>query len=98
MTVFKNILRSVIVASLFGFGSATYAIADEPAKKDPMQFARGAKAWAKNCARCHNMKSASDYSDEIWKTSVSHMRVRANIPGNVARDIEAFLTASNDKK
>lgn len=98
MTVSKNILQSFIMASMFSIGSAIYAVADEPVKKDPMQFARGAKAWAKTCARCHNMKSAADNSDEIWKTSVSHMRVRANIPGNVARDIEAFLKASNDKK
>jgi len=64
-------------------------------KTDPQQFARGAKAWAKTCARCHNMKSARDNSDEEWHVDVAHMRVRANIPGNVARDIEAYLRASN---
>lgn len=64
-------------------------------KPDPMQFARGAKAWAKTCARCHNMRSAQDNSDEEWHVDVTHMRVRANIPGNVARDIAAFLRASN---
>jgi len=81
------------ILATVGFGVASA----EPAEpqKDPMQFARGAKAWAKTCARCHNMKSAQDNSDEEWHVDVTHMRVRANIPGDVARDIKAFLQASN---
>jgi len=81
------------VVGFLSFGAATAEQAKE--KVDPQQFARGAKAWAKTCARCHNMKSAQDNSDEEWHVDVTHMRVRANIPGDVARDIEAFLRASN---
>ncbi|WP_286829226.1 MULTISPECIES: hypothetical protein [Kordiimonas] len=81
------------VLSMVGLGVAS-ADTQQP-KPDPMQFARGAKAWAKTCARCHNMKSAQDNSDEEWHVDVTHMRVRANIPGDVARDIKAFLQASN---
>ena len=81
------------MVGILSFGSATAATSKD--KVDPQQFARGAKAWAKTCGRCHNMKSAQDNSDEEWHVDVSHMRVRANIPGNVARDIEAFLRASN---
>ncbi|WP_417461207.1 cytochrome c [Kordiimonas sp.] len=93
----KNELLPVVLfaalASAVGVGAV---FADtSPAKPDPMQFARGAKAWAANCARCHNMKSAQDNSDEEWHVDVTHMRVRANIPGDVARDIKAFLQASN---
>jgi cytochrome c1 len=78
---------------LLSFGAATAQQTKE--KVDTQQFARGAKAWAKTCARCHNMRSAQDNSDEEWHVDVTHMRVRANIPGDVARDIEAFLRASN---
>lgn len=81
------------VLSMLGLGVAS-ADTQQP-KSDPMQFARGAKAWANNCARCHNMRSAQDNSDEEWHVDVTHMRVRANIPGDVARDIKAFLQASN---
>jgi len=81
------------VLSMVGLGVAS-ADTQKP-KPDPMQFARGAKAWAKTCARCHNMKSAQDNSDEEWHVDVTHMRVRANIPGDVARDIKAFLQSSN---
>jgi len=80
--------------SVIGFG-ATYADTAKP-KPDPVQLARGAKAWAQNCARCHNLKSPKDYSDAEWHVDVTHMRVRANIPGDVAKDIIAFLQASNN--
>jgi len=85
----------VSLASAIGVGAVFADTTPTPAKPDPMQVARGAKAWAANCARCHNMKSAQDNSDEEWHVDVTHMRVRANIPGDVARDIEAFLRASN---
>ena len=64
-------------------------------KVDPLQIARGAKAWAANCGRCHNIRSPSELGDEEWEVSVTHMRVRANIPGNVADDIKVFLKSSN---
>lgn len=57
--------------------------------------ARGAKAWADNCASCHNMRSVRELSDHQWAVAGAHMRVRANIPGDIARDIIAFLQASN---
>lgn len=57
--------------------------------------ARGAKAWADNCASCHNARSPLDYGDGQWAAATAHMRVRANLPGNVARDILVFLQAGN---
>ena len=96
MTKKNGILPIVLVAALTSVIGVGTAVAEtNKSKADPMQFARGAKAWAQNCARCHNMKSAQDNSDEEWHVDVSHMRVRANLPGQVARDIKAFLQASN---
>ncbi len=92
----NELLPVALLAALVGAIGVGAVFADTaPTKPDPKQFARGAKAWAANCARCHNMKSAQDNSDEEWHVDVTHMRVRANIPGDVARDIEAFLRASN---
>ena len=59
------------------------------------QIARGAKAWAENCNRCHNMRAISELSPAEWKVSVMHMRVRAGLPGRMTRDILAFLTSSS---
>jgi mono/diheme cytochrome c family protein len=58
------------------------------------QIARGAKAWAENCSRCHNMRAISELKAEEWKVTVMHMRIRAGLPGHMARDIIAFLAGS----
>lgn len=62
---------------------------------DPAAFARGAKAWAENCSRCHNMRDPKDYRDDQWRAVVGHMRVRAGLTGQEARDILLFLQRSN---
>lgn len=74
--------------------SARAANGAEP-KTDPMQIARGAQAWAQNCGRCHNLREPGALPDERHDVTIAHMRVRANLPGQVARDIAAFLKASN---
>jgi len=74
-------------------GGASATAATDP---NPMEIARGAQAWAQECGRCHNIRSPSELSDEEWRVSVTHMRVRANIPADEARAIVTFLQASND--
>lgn len=56
---------------------------------------KGARDWANTCARCHNIRNASEFRDDMWQPIVNHMRIRAGIPGTMARDILAFLQASN---
>ncbi len=62
---------------------------------DPGRFARGARAWANNCASCHNLRPASDLRDDQWRVVVAHMRVRADLTGQEARDVLKFLQESN---
>lgn len=64
-------------------------------QQDMAAFARGAKAWGDNCARCHNMRDPKDLSDRDWKVVTTHMRLRAGLDGQDVRDITAFLQASN---
>lgn len=73
------------------------AHADEAtvASNDPARFARGAKAWVNNCGNCHNLRSAKDLRDDQWRVVMSHMRVRADLTGQEARDILVFLQGSN---
>lgn len=73
----------------------TMSLAAEKAKPDPMQIARGAKAWSENCGRCHNLRDPKEYSDKSWDVIVNHMRIIAPLPGQIARDIKAFLKSSN---
>ena len=71
------------------------AVAEEASGPDPLQLARGAKAWAVQCNRCHNLRKPNELQDSEWTVAVTHMRRLGNLPGDVARDIEAFLRASN---
>lgn len=59
--------------------------------------ARGARTWADNCAHCHQMREPGEFSDAEWKVIVAHMRNRAGLTGQQARDVVAYLQAANDK-
>lgn len=56
---------------------------------------RGASTWAYNCGRCHEMRSPTEFRDDIWKPIMAHMRLRAGLTGGQQRDVLAFLQASN---
>ena len=73
--------------------SITYS-QDFPEKGD---FTAGAKSWADNCARCHNMRDPQDLRDDQWVTTAFHMRLRAGLTGQQTRDILTFLQASNNR-
>jgi len=55
----------------------------------------GAQMWAENCSRCHNIRPPQSFSDAQWQTIVHHMRIRANLTGQEARSITAFLQSNN---
>ena len=55
----------------------------------------GSQLWAENCARCHNIRSPSSYSDVEWQVAMHHMRIRANLTAEEARKILAFLKSAN---
>ena len=59
-------------------------------------FANGAKTWAENCTRCHNVRDPKELRDDQWITTVYHMRVRAGLTGQEARDIVTFMQMSNN--
>jgi cytochrome c5 len=64
-------------------------VAVPPIRKD------GARAWAQNCMRCHNVRDPQERSDREWKIIVHHMRVRANLTADEHRLILEFLKAAN---
>jgi len=55
----------------------------------------GVQLWSENCSRCHNMRPPDEYNAAQWAVIVHHMRLRANLTGEEARKITAFLQASN---
>ena len=96
-----QIFAAALVAISLGAGvlvaqrPAVAADTADTAAPNPMQFSRGAQTWANNCARCHNMRGADELRDDQWRAAIAHMRVRAGLTGQEARDVLVFLQASN---
>lgn len=87
---------SMTVAAMAAMlAGASVAAAAENDRPDPMQIARGAKAWADTCGACHNLRDPKEFSDKNWDVIVNHMRIVVPLPGAKARDIKAFLKSSN---
>ncbi len=59
--------------------------------QDPTALSPGARLWADNCIRCHNLRPPESLSDSQWEVVVHHMRVRANLTADEHRAILAFL-------
>lgn len=87
-------LQAILMAAAVGLSGAMGSASAQEAE-DPQAISRGVTAWQDNCARCHNMRQPTEFRDDLWKPIVSHMRVRAGLTGQEARDILAFLQASN---
>ena len=87
----EGLITTIALVSLL---AGAIAAAAEP-QPDPAAFARGARAWAEQCARCHNMRDPRELRDDQWRAVVTHMRVRAGLTGEQARDILRFLQESN---
>ena len=54
----------------------------------------GAKLWEENCQSCHNRPRPSAYSNTQWDVLIQHMRVRAKLTGNEAREVLEFIKDS----
>ena len=54
----------------------------------------GAKLWEENCQSCHNRPRPSAYSNTQWDVLIQHMRVRAKLTGNEAREVLDFIKDS----
>lgn len=75
---------------------ASVVVADDAASSSGRgDYTRGVQRWSENCARCHNMRDPREFRDDQWKVIVTHMRVRAGLTGQDARDILEFLQKSN---
>jgi mono/diheme cytochrome c family protein len=67
-------------------GSTNAAPAKVQAKK-----LTGAELYAINCNRCHPERYPTEFNSAQWKTLLTHMRVRANLPAKQAKEILKYL-------
>ena len=60
-------------------------------KKAAKQQLDGATLYQINCSRCHSERYATEFTAAQWKTLITHMRVRANLPAKQARLVLKYL-------
>jgi cytochrome c5 len=63
----------------------------KPAKKVAKKKLTGAELYQINCNRCHAERYPTEFTPAQWKTIMTHMRVRANLPAAQAREILKYL-------
>ena len=71
--------------------SQTTAKLDNKAEARPKHELSGAELYAIHCNRCHAERYPAEFTDGQWKTLMTHMRVRANLPAKQARLILEYL-------
>ncbi len=51
----------------------------------------GQQLYAINCNRCHSERYPTEFTAAHWRTVLMHMRVRANLPADQAKEILKYL-------
>ena len=98
---YRKLLIGALTAWTIGIAQVNVSLAEEnpeaPAvhSENVSAFTKGVQAWANNCTRCHNLRNPNEFSDGDWEIIISHMRVRAGLTGEEARNILKFLQQSN---
>lgn len=63
-------------------------------KKQPLT---GAELYSMHCNRCHPERYPTERTAAQWNTILLHMRVRANLPGQQARQILKYLQENSGR-
>lgn len=90
----KSIITLLSLAILLVVSNVVYADESNQREADARY---GAQLWMNNCARCHNLRRTDEFTDREWIPIVTHMRIRAGLTGQEARDILRYLQSSNDR-
>jgi mono/diheme cytochrome c family protein len=97
-SLMKDNRRVKLLSMLLGMflsGGAMHAYALGNALTGQANLTAGANEWANNCARCHNLRSSSEFSANHWQAIMMHMRIQAGITGQEARNIYAFISGQS---
>ncbi|HZL43052.1 MAG TPA: hypothetical protein VFD66_07200 [Verrucomicrobiae bacterium] len=60
-------------------------------EKPALKKVTGAELYQIHCNRCHPERYATEWNSGEWKTLMTHMRVRANLPPAQAKQILKYL-------
>jgi hypothetical protein len=93
----RRILAGVAVAGILGLAALLPVQADDstnaPAATPPAPKKKisGVELYAIHCNRCHPERYPVEFNESQWKTIMLHMKVRANIPAEQAKEIMKYL-------
>ena len=75
---------------------ATTVVAEKEIKKDAVspEIAEGKNLYENNCAKCHKLYEAADFSKEEWKPIVLRMQKKAHIDDLAGEKIYNYLTVN----
>ena len=85
---------TVVSISIYNLLSpAVYAGPGTTAPEKPVAKSglSGAELYAIHCNRCHPERYATEFTPGQWQTIMIHMRVRANLPAEQAKEILKYL-------
>ena len=96
---FLGSLVAILVVVLFGAPRLVFAgdtnspppQVKPPEPQKPAKQLSGAELYAIHCNRCHPERYPEEFNQDKWKTVMTHMRVRANLPAEQARVIMKYL-------
>jgi hypothetical protein len=71
--------------------TAALATAAKPEKEKAAKKLSGVELYAIHCNRCHPERAPVEFNESQWKTVIMHMRVRANLPAEQAREILKYM-------
>ena len=97
MSIKSRVVPALVSGAILGAVLAGCAKSPESVDPKTLKVASksGAQLWADNCARCHDARPLTAYSDAQWEIVAHHMRLQANLTGAEQRAIQQFLQASN---
>jgi hypothetical protein len=75
----------------------TNSVASAPQKRKTARTLSGAELYSMHCNRCHPERYPTERTAAQWKTILTHMRVRANIPARDARTILGYLQENSGR-
>jgi hypothetical protein len=89
-------LLVVIFAGFFGCGGTHGGggLLDKGHTGGMQKTRSGVELWTQQCGRCHNLRSPDEFSYAQWEVAVNHMRVRATLTAEDAREILDFFKAA----
>ena len=86
--------RTSVAVAMVGamiVGAVAVTIASAAATAPVKKKLTGAELYAFNCNRCHSERYPTERTKAEWKTLMTHMRVRANLPASQAKEILKYL-------